>query len=79
MSQKNQNLENLIQKTATGSQNLLRRGSSLDTASLCSQRRMKIRKDSQYQSMIEDTSVDSDGSNMTSVTTTTTGELISFL
>ncbi|XP_070508575.1 muscle calcium channel subunit alpha-1 isoform X3 [Chironomus tepperi] len=71
-SQKNQNIENLIQKTAMGSQNLLRRGSSLDTASLSSQKRIRIRKDSQYQSMIEDTSVDSDGSNMTSVTTTTT-------
>lgn len=61
-----------------GSQNLLRRGSSLDAASLSSQRRMRIRKDSQYQSMIEDTSMDSDGSNMTSVTTTTTGELTFF-
>lgn len=79
MNQKNQNIESYIQKpqshqslvSSYGSQVTLRRGSSLDAASVGS-KRFSLKKDNQYQSMIEDTSVDSDGSNMTSFTTTTT-------
>lgn len=74
--QKNQHIESYIQKpqslvSSYGSQVTLRRGSSLDAASVSS-KRFSLKKDNQYQSMIEDTSVDSDGSNMTSFTTTTT-------
>lgn len=72
MSQKNQHLESFIQKPTYGSQISLRRGSSLDTTTSLSQKKFSLKKDNQYQSMIEDTSVDSDGSNMTSFTTTTT-------
>lgn len=77
MNQKNQNIESFIQKphshqqSLVGSQVTLRRGSSLDAASV-STKRFSLKKDNQYQSMIEDTSVDSDGSNITSFTTTTT-------
>lgn len=79
MNQKNQNVESFIQKPHShqslfsnyGSQVTLRRGSSLDATSVVS-KRFSLKRDNQYQSMIEDTSVDSDGSNMTSFTTTTT-------
>lgn len=72
MSQKNQHLESFIQKPTYGSQISLKRGSSLDTTTSLSQKRFSIKRNNQYQSMIEDTSVDSDGSNMTSFTNTTT-------
>jgi hypothetical protein len=70
-------LESLIQRSASSSSQsgVVRRGASLDTPPVPPERtkRFRLRKENQYQSMIEDNSVDSDGSNMTSVTTTTTG------
>jgi hypothetical protein len=69
---------NLSQKSLSSSpHSAVRRGTSLDTPPVPPERtkRFRLRKENQYQSMIEDNSVDSDGSNMTSVTTTTTGRV----
>lgn len=80
MNERNQNhYETLIRQplvAAEHSQNILSRGGSLDSPSpVAPPRRFHIRKESQYQSMVEDNSIDdSDGSNMTSITTTTTGD-----
>ena len=78
MNDKNQNrYETLIRQplVAEQSQNLFSRDTSIDSPPVPPPRRFHIRKGSQYQSMIEDNSIDdSDGSNMTSITTTTTGD-----
>lgn len=57
------------------SPSIFARGGPLDSPPIAPPRRFHLRKDSQYQSMAEDNSIDdSDGSNMTSITTTTTGD-----
>lgn len=79
MNERNKNrYETLIRQplvAAENTPNTFSRCSSLDSPPVAPPRRFHIRKGSQYQSMVEDNSIDdSDGSNMTSITTTTTGE-----
>lgn len=60
---------------AEHSQHIFSRAGSLDSPPVPPPRKFQIKKGSQYQSMVEDNSIDdSDGSNMTSITTTTTGD-----
>lgn len=70
--------ETLIRQPLVASEHshhVFSRGGSLDSPPVPPPRKFQIRKESQYQTMIEDNSIDdSDGSNMTSITTTTTGD-----
>lgn len=79
MNQRNQNpYENVIRQPLVApdrSPNIFSRVGSLDSPPVAPPRRFRLRKEAQYQTMVEDNSIeDSDGSNMTSITTTTTGE-----
>lgn len=52
------------------------RTESLESPPKAPPRRFNLNRDTLYQSMVDDNSIDdSDGSNMTSITTTTTGDL----
>lgn len=78
MNERNQNrYETLIRQplAAEQSPNMFSRTGSLDSPPVAPPRKFHLRKEAQYQSMVEDNSIDdSDGSNMTSITTTTTGD-----
>lgn len=55
--------------------NVFTRTSSISSPPVAPPRRFNIKKEAEYQTMVEDNSIDdSDGSNITSITTTTTGE-----
>lgn len=79
MNERNQNrYETLIRQplvVAEQSPNMFSQTGSLDSPPVAPPRKFNLRKEQQYQTMVEDNSIDdSDGSNMTSITTTTTGD-----
>lgn len=79
MNDRNQNrYETLIRQPSIvneQSPQMFSRTGSLDSPPVAPPRKFQMRKETQYQSMVEDNSIDdSDGSNMTSITTTTTGD-----
>lgn len=76
MNHRNQSrYENLVrQPSAPSGTSNFARGASLDSPPVAPPRKFLVRKESQYQSMVDESVDDSDGSNMTSITTTTTGE-----
>lgn len=78
MNQKNPNCyDSLIRQPLVGNDNrkvMFTRAGSLDSPPKAPPRRI-FKRDTQYQTMADDNSIDdSDGSNMTSITTTTTGD-----
>lgn len=80
MNQRNENrYENIIRQPLVSdgesSKSILSRVESLDSPPVAPPRRFRLKSESKYQSMVDDNSIDdSDGSNMTSITTTTTGD-----